>query len=189
MEIRAFSSIMSILLLASILVLAFSTKSVAAAYYYNFDITLTPEYPTVDDWIEVKISFDTSSISDIVTFDEMVSRVGNDFFVDITYYVPEVRYAAIGYAEWWYILDKLPAGTYSFIVTVKITGWGFGEYQHSKSFSVTSPTPLPEFPLGTQAVMGMGVMIVVAYVWLRNRRKTKPTVAKRFARAYINISN
>jgi len=128
----------------------------------------------------VKISFDTSSISDIVTFDEMVSRVGNDFFVDITYYVPFYgRYMLIGYAETEYILEKLPAGTYSFIATVKITGAGGGEYQHSKSFSVTSPPPLPEFPLGAQAVMGMGFMIVVAYVWLKNRRKTKLVCARR----------
>ncbi len=49
----------------------------------------------------------------------------------------------------------------------------------SKSIKCAPPA-VPEFPLGAEAAAGMGFMIVVAYVWLRNRRKTKPTGAKRF---------
>jgi hypothetical protein len=143
MKIKAVSGIMLTLLLTSILVLAFSAKLVAQTFYYNFEITITPESPTVLDPMEVTISFDKASISDMVTFGPL-SRMGNQFLVNVTIDVPQYRLGAIGYAEETYFLEKLPAGIYSFNVTVSITGWGHGLYHHSKSFSVTEPDPAPD---------------------------------------------
>ncbi len=38
---------------------------------------------------------------------------------------------------------------------------------------VTEKLPTPEFPLGAEAALGMGFMVVVVCVWLRNRRKNQ----------------
>ena len=48
--------------------------------------------------------------------------------------------------------------------------------------------PVPEFPLGAEAAVGIGLMVAIVYVWLR-KRKTKPTVAKRFTTQTPNLDS
>ena len=50
------------------------------------------------------------------------------------------------------------------------------------------PPPVPEFPLGVEAAGAIGLMVGVVYIWLR-KRKTKPTVAKRFTTKTPNLDS
>ncbi len=142
MDRKAVSGIMLTLISMGLLGLAFNTRLVAAAYYYNLDITVIPESPTDSDLIEIKVSFDAASISYGVTFGSL-SQVDNQFYVGIIIDVPQISLWMIGYAEKAYHLGTLPVDTYSFNVNITVTGYGWGNYHHSKTFSV-APSQIPE---------------------------------------------
>src|SRR3972149_203734 len=123
MNRKNLSGLMLIMLLVDMLILASSIQPCKSEhYYYNFEISIMPEFPTMLDEINVTIIFDTANINQKVTF-EPVSQIGNGFFVDIDIYIPQILLPTIGYAEHTYNLGKLPTGSYSFTATVKISGY------------------------------------------------------------------
>ena len=167
MRLKVVSGMMLTLLLIGMLTLAFNIGLVEAeTYYYNFNITVTPEFPSTLDEINMTVSFATASISYEVTFGP-VSQVSNEFSVDIDIYVPEGVFWALGYASHTYSLGKLPAGSYSFVATVRVSGYGYGVYEHRKSFAV-SPV-VPEFPSFLILPLFMIATLLAAIVYRRKR--------------------
>lgn len=126
------------LLLVGMLTLAFNIQAVEAYEYYNFKITVTPEFPTTLDENNVTVSFDLANINDQVTF-VSVSQVGNEFSVDIYIYVQEIFLPTIRHVEHTYNLGKLPLGAYSFTATVNQLD------QYNKSFTVSPPLSVSTF--------------------------------------------
>jgi len=117
--------------------LAFRIQPVKAQqWYYNFEITVSPESPTTLDEINVTVGFEISNMNENVTFGS-VSQTGNGFSVDIDIYVPLILLPTIIYVTQTYSLGKLPAGSYNFTAAVTVSGFGFGFSQYSKSFEVS----------------------------------------------------
>lgn len=84
-----------------------------------------------------------------------------------------------------------PSHTYSaegtYTVTLRVWDKAGNDGTGTAKFTV-SVSVLPEFPLGVEAATGIGLMVVVVYIWLR-KRKTKPTVAKRFTTKTPNLDS
>jgi len=169
LESKAVSGLILTLLLISIFTLAFNIQQAEAAYYYSFEITVTPEFPTTLDEVQVTISFDKGSISYQVTFGP-VSQIGNEFFVEIDIYVPEISYPTMEHVDYTYTLGKLPAGSYSFTATVWVSGWGSGFEEYSKSFTVSPPT-VPEFPMGF--VLEIAFIPILFYIWWKRKQRIR----------------
>lgn len=75
-------------------------------------------------------------------------------------------------------------GTY----TVTLRVWDKAGNDGTGTAKATVSVSVPEFPLGVEVATGIGLMVVVVYIWLR-KRKTMPTVAKRFTTKTQNLDS
>lgn len=156
--------------LICLLALAFNIqRAEAEPYYYNFKITVAPEFPTTLDEVTVTVSFDLAYTNQEETFGP-VSQIGNEFFVDIDIYVPQALLPEIRYTEHTYNLGKLPEGSYSFIARVTVSGYGSGFEQYSKAFTVSSLPPIPEFPIGF--IFELTFIPILVYLWQKRKLRT-----------------
>lgn len=165
------SELILILISTSMLTLAFHVqRAEAQTWYFDFTITVTPEFPTPLDEVIVTVSFNLSNTNQVETFGP-VSQVDNEFSVDIEIYVPQTQTPLIRHTEHSYSLGMLPEGSYRFTASVTVSGWGSGFEQYIKSFIVRWPTPIPEYPTGPATLLLLTAAIPLVYIW-RTRRKT-----------------
>jgi len=80
---------------------------------------------------------------------------------------------------------SVPPNTYS----ITVTGLGSDDTTHSNTYTLTvTPIGVPEFPLGVEVATAISLIATVAYIWTR-KRKTKPTIPKRFTTQTANLDS
>ncbi|MGD8505598.1 MAG: dockerin type I domain-containing protein [Candidatus Bathyarchaeota archaeon] len=146
-ELRALTgrivSCILILLLVGVLTLGFRVSSVSAEVFEP-SVTVTPESPTVDDEVNVEVSFEFTSMPPYVEEFGPPTRIGNRFYVTATIYVPtpdEFVATVMHDDSFTYQLGNLPAGSYQFDVYAYHVHYMEGTHYLAKRvcFEVTIP--------------------------------------------------
>lgn len=119
----------------------FSVQPSQAEMCHRLAITVAPEAPSVNDEVEVTVSFLTASSSFNAEFSPLTRDV-NTFSVNVDIQVPEVFALALGEETQTITLGRLQEGTYTFKVTICFWDFKIGKLLETatleRQFSVCS---------------------------------------------------
>jgi hypothetical protein len=117
-----------------------TTQTVEAemTYYDEFNIAVTPEFPTTADEVLITISLDLRCTDFVETFHSMYLHE-NVFSTYVDIYVPQgLHIPMIKHAEHSFQEGMLPAGSYTVTVTVTVWGEGSDYHQYNKLLDIVS---------------------------------------------------
>jgi hypothetical protein len=101
----------------------------------------------VGDEVNATVSFETASIDYMVTFNP-ISRDGNNFFLTIDIYVPDIVLWAMGYETKVYPLGKLQGTSYTLQVNVRV--WDYETKMLLEWLSYNKRFDIPFRPILTE---------------------------------------
>jgi len=127
-KLRRLISVGLLVLILTSLLVVFDLQLVMAEYW-GLDVTMTPQYPSISDQVNVTVSFTFGSEPPYVEEFGPIYRNGNIFSANVTVYLPtpwDWRVFWVHTDSYIYCLGNLSTGEYEFQIYVQTVHWNEG---------------------------------------------------------------